>query len=175
MKFRLLISRLFRRRPVPVESLTFDMRGHNAPLYDPADVAFTDAGLRRLSAALGLDGMRLATDGAARAADHADAKVPSWTEQALDYFEEFARRHATFKTEDARMYAEARGLPFPPDKRAWGQVALSAARNKTIFALGYTTADDPKVHHNPVRLWGSSYFARGRNPVDRNNEARVLH
>jgi hypothetical protein len=95
-------------------------------------------------------------DGMARAANHADQVVPSWQERALAFLRDYAASHADFICEDVRQYAEARGLPTPPDGRAWGAVMMRGAR---LHIVGKTDrvrcAADPKVHMNPCTLWKS--------------------
>lgn len=105
---------------------------------------------------LGLFEARAARDdGIQRAADHADAVQPRWTDVAFAYFCAYARHHAEFITESARKYAEDSGLPAPPDKRAWGHVATRACRAGVVRAGGFAKAVDPKVHCNVKTLWVS--------------------
>jgi hypothetical protein len=93
--------------------------------------------------------------GIAVAADHADAVIPEWGEYAYQLFVQYARDHAEFLTEKAREYAEDRGLPLPPDKRAWGRVPIRAAKAGIVSKIGYALATDPKVHCRPSTLWRS--------------------
>lgn len=98
----------------------------------------------------------LAEQGAQLAADHADAVIEDWQDRAFYLLTEFCRHHAygaQLTSERIRQYAEKQGLPNPPDKRAWGAIMLKAARKNLIRKIGWTTANDPKVHNNPVSLW----------------------
>jgi len=90
-----------------------------------------------------------------RAAEHADAELPKWSEIAYAYVGKHAERaSAPFTGEDVREAAENAGLPPPPDKRAWGGVMMRASRNKVIVATGeFRQARDPKVHCNNIRVW----------------------
>ncbi len=99
------------------------------------------------------DGRALRDDGISRAIQHADAVVPTWSETAFGWFCLYAKHHREFITEAARQYAEQRGFSTPPDKRAWGAVAVRAARAGIVRANGYAKATDPKVHANPKTLW----------------------
>ncbi len=99
--------------------------------------------------------------GMQQAIDHADSEAPAWGERAFRFVKAFATMNLRITSEGARKYAERCGLPFPPDKRAWGAVMIRAARAGLIAKIGYTTALDPKVHCNPVTLWESKvYFGK---------------
>lgn len=87
---------------------------------------------------------------------HADAVSPTWSERALAFLHEFAVDHRQFPAEHVRLYAHNKGLPMPPDGRAWGSVMRSAAFKNWIRKTNTTmTASDPKVHMNEVRIWES--------------------
>jgi hypothetical protein len=97
----------------------------------------------------------LRDDGISRAINHANHIDPTLGERALSYVQQIARSSGqrTVTSEYIRQYAEQNGLPFPPDKRAWGAVMRRAAKAGYIRKVGWTTATDPKVHCNPVSLW----------------------
>lgn len=103
----------------------------------------------------------LRDEGMQRAVDHADRVIPDWKLDALAYVKQYAEANEQFMGELARRYAEARGFPPPPDKRAWGAVMMAAAKAGYVKKLGWTTATDPKVHKNPVSLWGSQIYRGG--------------
>ncbi len=105
---------------------------------------------------------QLRDDGMARAADHAEVVEPGWNELALEYVRVYAKANRQLRGEMVRIYAENRGFPLPPDKRAWGAVMMRAAKAGLITKLGWTTAVDPKVHKNPVSLWQSNIFEGDR-------------
>lgn len=98
--------------------------------------------------------------GVERAAGHANRVESEWTGQALGMLTAFAAQHGKpFLIEEARAYAEAHGLPDPPDARSWGAVARrAAAKNrirKTGFAPAASSNASPKVqweYVGPVRL-----------------------
>lgn len=98
-------------------------------------------------------GLELRDRGIERAVDHADREIPSWSDVALEYVRQYARNHGEFLSEEPRQYAESRGLPDPPDKRAWGAVMLRAARAGYIRKIGYAQANDPRVHGSINTLW----------------------
>ena len=95
-------------------------------------------------------------DGISRAIAHADAVHPDWGDRAFAELHRYiAPMHAGARLtgEEIREFAELHGVPRPPDKRAWGNVMLRAARAGLIRKIGWTTASDPKTHCNPISLW----------------------
>lgn len=95
-------------------------------------------------------GLELGHAAAERAADHAGE---AWKEKAYAAFQAHARGHARFTTEDVRQASPTVG--DPPDKRAWGQVAMRARKAGIVRSAGWVSAKDPKVHGNAVTLWES--------------------
>jgi hypothetical protein len=87
-------------------------------------------------------------DGIARAAEHSG---DDWQDAAFQCVASYARTHAEFLTEDARL--EARQLPPPPDGRAWGAVMQRARREKIIERIGYKPAKSSNL--SPKPLWKS--------------------
>lgn len=89
------------------------------------------------------------------AVDHANAVESEWSGQALGMLVAFVSQIGrAFLIEEARAWAEARGLPTPPDKRAWGAVARRACAKKRIRKAGYGAAASsncsPKVKWEPL-------------------------
>ena len=75
------------------------------------------------------------------AADRADRHIEEWTAKAVALFAEYANKTIfPFLTEDARQYAESRGLAEPPDSRAWGHVARRCKKAGIITAVGFAPA-----------------------------------
>ena len=102
------------------------------------------------------EGAVLRDIGIAKAVAHADRVVNSWSTDALKIVVDYCNGlssgdHVT--SEKFRMHAVVGGLQNPPDNRAWGGVMRNAAKMGIITKIGWTTADDPKVHKNPVSLW----------------------
>lgn len=97
----------------------------------------------------------LRDDGMRRAVDHANHVEPGWQERAIEHVRAFVMERREFMCEDAREFAEARGMSLPPDNRAWGAVMTKCARLGLIVKdrLGY--AKDPKVHMRPTSVWRS--------------------
>lgn len=98
-------------------------------------------------------GFDFAEQAAARAAGHADRVIPDWSERALAVFIGYAEHHIQFTTEDVVIAAVT--LPAPPEKRAWGQIALTAQRRHLVKSVGYTHSKLPHAHARPLTLWRS--------------------
>jgi hypothetical protein len=95
-----------------------------------------------------------------RAKEHADRVEPNWSDCAMGWVRIYALAKEEFICEDVRRYAEGRGLPLPPDGRAWGSVMMKASRAGLIQATDrIRNATDPKVHMNPSRIWRSKALA----------------
>lgn len=90
--------------------------------------------------------------GAQRAVDHANRVESEWSGQALGLLVAFAKQcDRPFLIEEARQYAEANGLPLPPDARAWGAVTRRAAAKKRIRKVGFGAAASSNC--SPKVLW----------------------
>lgn len=97
--------------------------------------------------------------GVERSAGHANRVESEWTGQALGMLTAFASQHGEpFLIEEARAWAEARGLPEPPDKRSWGAVARSAAAKKRIRKVGFAAAASSNA--SPKVQWEYTGAAR---------------
>lgn len=88
--------------------------------------------------------------GIERAGEHAEVESPSWITRAASFIADFAVDYAKpFLIEDVIPFALARGLPAPPDGRAWGAAAQRARRDGFIRRAGYAPAKtsnlSPKV------------------------------
>lgn len=92
-------------------------------------------------------------DGMTRAVQHADAVELFWSESAYAHLMDFCRTQKAFLTEEARQFAEGRGLTNPPDSRAWGAVIRRAAKNGLIQRIGYKPAKSSNLA--PKCLWGA--------------------
>ena len=90
-------------------------------------------------------------DGMQRAVEHADAVDMFWSDTAYAHVMDFCRLKDTFLTEDARAFAEGRGLNPPPDGRAWGAVMRRAAKNGLMKKCGYAPAKSSNL--SPKVLW----------------------
>lgn len=85
-------------------------------------------------------------------ADRADREINDWTSKATAFFQEYAFLSVdSFLTEEARHYAESKGLPSPPDGRAWGHIAQAAKRAGIIVSVGFGPAQSS--NGSPKVLW----------------------
>ena len=75
-------------------------------------------------------------DGIRRAVEHADSVEPSWSDRAGAMLLQYAASREAWMAEDLREWAHARGLPSPPDGRAWGVVVRRAAAAGHIVKVG---------------------------------------
>lgn len=100
-------------------------------------------------------GEELKQKGIAQAIRHANQVVERWADIAYLRFVEYLNQPGIteFKTEDARVYAEGKGVEIPPTKRAWGGIALRAARNGLIVRAGFVPCNNPKAHKAVISLW----------------------
>ena len=92
--------------------------------------------------------------GMQRASDHANEAESEWTGQALAHLVAFALEVGRpFLIEEARAYAEGKGLPAAPDARAWGTVARRAMAKKRITKVGFGAAASSNC--SPKVLWAA--------------------
>lgn len=80
--------------------------------------------------------MQRAERGIESSADHANKVESEWTGQALGMLCAIGAELPDFTVEEVREIAEARGLPLPPDKRAWGAVTRRALHKKRMVPTG---------------------------------------
>lgn len=104
--------------------------------------------------------MRSGLAGAQRAADHADrANAGAWTRVAWIMFLEFSveiaktRTSRSFTTEEFRQWATMKGLPEPPDPRAYGNITKKGQMKRTIEANGYAKSAQERTHGRDVKRW----------------------
>jgi hypothetical protein len=69
-------------------------------------------------------------------AAHANRVESEWTGQALGMLCAIGAELSDFTVEEVREIAEARGLPLPPDRRAWGAVTRRALHKKRMVPTG---------------------------------------
>jgi len=96
----------------------------------------------------------LVEEGAQRAIDHAEAVEPGWKDRAY----ELALQYLTpdrgeFLGEEARAFAIEKGLPPPPDGRAWSGVMLRLKKAGKIVTCGIGQSKNASAHMGFVRIW----------------------
>lgn len=98
----------------------------------------------------------LAVEGMNNAADHAERETEGWKAMAFGSFVRYAAAtKEPFMTEDVRWYAEALGVPEPPDNRAWGAVAMRVKKAGLIVSMGYAPQKAVNAHKAPKTVWKS--------------------
>ena len=86
------------------------------------------------------------------AAARADREIDEWTDKAVALFATFAKiTPSPFLTEEARQFAESRGLSSPPDGRAWGHVAKRCQKAGITVSDGFGSAKSS--NGSPKVLW----------------------
>jgi len=93
-------------------------------------------------------GLAIGHEKAEIAADHAGQE---WKDLAFEAFKNYAKKHRYFTTELVRL--NSKHVPIPPDKRAWGHVALRAKREEIVIGDGWTRASSSSVHGMVVTRW----------------------
>ena len=86
----------------------------------------------------------------------ADKAGEQWKQRAFDAFVNYAKAHKQFLTEDVRMSNEDVGNP--PDKRAWGHIAVSAKKQGVIKKIGFQYSTDAASNPSPMSLWESMIY-----------------
>lgn len=89
-------------------------------------------------------------EGIQRAAD----RSRPWADQALQDFVAYVRLHGEATMEQWRYYWTSRGRPQPGSPKAWGALAVRAAKSGMVTNTGrYVKAASPKTHAHPVPIW----------------------
>lgn len=99
----------------------------------------------------------LAQRGAALAADKADRMHNEWSSRAFEAFKTYAEAHEAFSTEDVILASPS--IQVPPDKRAWGHVALRAAKEGICHSAGVAKSKLAHAHGRWITRWASNIFS----------------
>lgn len=91
--------------------------------------------------------------GVERSVNHANRVESEWSGMALGLLLAFAKARypAAFLVEEARAYAEANGLPEPPDRRSWGAIPRRARAKRRLEVCGSGAAASSNC--SLKRLW----------------------
>lgn len=84
--------------------------------------------------------------------DSANSAVKNWSDIAYGFLLGYARSHNEFMIEDMRN-ASVGLVPEPPSNRAWGGIAVRAAKNGIIKRKGFRSVKNVKAHRTPATLW----------------------
>jgi hypothetical protein len=96
-------------------------------------------------------GRELATDGASKAAAHAERVAPGWNQQASTALARYGAALGEFMTEDVRGLAVE--VPDPPDVRAWGAVIKDAKKAGLIRFERYAAQKATNCHGSLKAVW----------------------
>jgi hypothetical protein len=106
------------------------------------------------------DTKKLAEAGMQEAVEHADRVIESWSDLAMQELSVFAQVNAEFMAEDLRVWAHDKGLPKPPDPRAWGAVVNRAVKRGIIVRDRFELTKVPPAHATPRPVWRSLIYRR---------------
>jgi hypothetical protein len=84
--------------------------------------------------------------------DSANTVVKNWSDIAYGFLLGYADSHKEFMVEDMRN-ASVGFVPEPPSKRAWGGIAVRAAKNGIIRRKCFQNVKNVKAHRTPATLW----------------------
>jgi hypothetical protein len=96
---------------------------------------------------------QLARDlGIQQSIDSANSVVKNWSDVAYGFLLGYADSHKEFMIEDMRIASNG-FVPEPPSKRAWGGIAVRAAKNGIIRRKGFRNVKNVRAHCTPATLW----------------------
>lgn len=101
---------------------------------------------------LELTGQQLRDQGIAKAVNHAEKENPNWKEKAFQFLCDYIKGHSEFMIEEVREASEGI-VPIAPSSRAWGSIAVRAARSGLITRTGYRSVKNARAHCAIVSVW----------------------
>lgn len=126
----------------------------------PASVSTTNKTAAELAAELHreihttqyLKGIIARDNGIQQAEDSANNANKGWSDLAYGFLLGYLKTHNEFMIEEIRN-ASVGLVPEPPSNRAWGAIAVRAARNGIITRKGFKNVTNVKAHRTPATLW----------------------
>jgi hypothetical protein len=94
--------------------------------------------------------------GMLRAARHAEETHLHWNDRAYAFLVEFAKRNASFISEDVSDASKKVDFPQPPTDRAWGSIYRKALKNGVIIQTG--SGRSRRRHASICPRWGSLVY-----------------
>lgn len=94
--------------------------------------------------------------GMTRAVEHADKKVPRWSDMAFEYVMDWLAltdSGSELIAPELREWCYEHGLPRPPSEQSWGWVIKRAKKAGLIVHGGFTTYGDTKMHTQSIMVW----------------------
>jgi hypothetical protein len=103
---------------------------------------------------LNIDYSRIARDkGIEKAEKSANELHENWSDRAYEWFKRFvSTRSDAFKIEEFRQWS-SEVLPAPRSLRAFGGIAMRAAKEGLIKRVGFAQVDNVKAHKANCALW----------------------
>ena len=101
------------------------------------------------------EGLRIGHTMAEVAADNAGE---TWKRMAYEAFVKHAKNHEFFVTEDVRN--DNPDIPPPPDKRAWGYIALIAKREEVASIHSLVRSKSRICHGRILTMWKSNILKK---------------
>lgn len=111
-----------------------------------------NARLKEMQNMLYLNGINARDNGIKNAEDNANRKHRGWSDLAYGFLLGYAQTHSEFMIEDIRV-ASIGSVPIPPSNRAWGSVAVRAAKDGFITRKAFKSVSNVKAHRTPATLW----------------------
>lgn len=90
--------------------------------------------------------------GIQQAVENANQQNDKWSDIAYNFFLNYIQNHSEFMIEDVRV-ASVGFIPEPPSNRAWGGIAIRAAKNGTITRIGFRNVNNVNAHCTPATVW----------------------
>lgn len=90
--------------------------------------------------------------GIQQSVDNANSTVKNWSDIAYGFLLGYSESHNEFMIEDLREASNG-VVQTPPSNRAWGAIAVRAAKNGVIKRKGYQSVKNVKAHRTPATLW----------------------
>lgn len=93
--------------------------------------------------------------GMALAVEHAEDVNAGWKDKAYRALLTFLHFNPgmLFQAEDIRLWAEVRGLPHPPNNRAWGAIIVKAKKANRIQFIRIEATSGPSAHRANASVW----------------------
>lgn len=95
-------------------------------------------------------------EGIALAVDHADSNPVKWSDIAYNMLKEWLRPWPCgyrFQIEEFRQVAQIKGLPDPPNQRAFGSIAVRAKSEGLIKSNGQKATRGVTAHRAYANEW----------------------
>lgn len=131
--------------------LFLSLFGYSKPI-NTTEVKKERLTLKEMQNLLYLNGTAARDNGIKQAEENANRKNKGWTDLAYGFLLGYAQSHDEFMIEEIRA-ASIGSVPEPPSNRAWGTIAVRAAKDGFITRKGFKSVSNVKAHRTPATLW----------------------